>query len=116
MHTNMTSASVAAPAPRPTLEISIPEDAWRDEEFRGNSQEDPAEGSRLFARVTINGIGFHAEAIEVAEGEHGMMEAVDAQFEESLSAYYEAAGAGSPFQTMTIRGREYAVFITPHCN
>jgi hypothetical protein len=37
------------------------------------------------------------------------------QDDDDLDLHHQAAHGDGPFQTMTIRGREYVVVLTPHC-
>jgi len=94
--------------------FDIPEEAWEDLDSRPDCEEDHAQGSRLFATVVINGLRFHCEAIEVADHD-GLQQASHDEWDGILSAYAHACGADGHFNTLTIRGREYAVFITPSC-
>ena len=93
--------------------VTIPEDAWEDwSDYEGETSE---QGSRLGTHIVINGIYFHVEAIEVEETDESIQEAKDAAWQESFDSYYAAAGADGGVNTMTIRGREYAVFLSPFC-
>lgn len=88
--------------------FEIPEEAWEDVEPHCT------EGSRLFAAVVVNGLRFYCEAIEVTDDD-GLQQASDEVWDDILSEYAHACGADGHFNTLTIRGREYAVFITPSC-
>lgn len=87
-------------------QVTIPDDAWKDED--GN-------GHRLLAQIRVNGIGFHVTAIAVCEGDDGVQHACDADEEWELDAIADIGRAGGAWQTLTIKGREYVVFATPHC-
>jgi hypothetical protein len=73
------------------------------------------EFSWLYASVSINGVGFHCEAIEVPTSEEWFFDACAPFWADTLNSYYEACGAEGPMQTLTIGGRDYAVFLTPGC-
>lgn len=68
--------------------------------------------SRLLARndVTIGGVSFHMEAIEVTPGSDQM--AADASFDENYRNLVELSGE-EEFQTINIEGRPYVIAITP---
>lgn len=92
--------------------ITIPDGAWRDD----------GDG-RLFARLWINGTGHHLEAIpvrmvtdpdapariirtvQVADDPHGEM----------FDSLHCTFGADGPYETVEIRRKRYAVFLSPFC-
>ena len=102
--------------PRPdhtTLQLEIPEDAWQNNQAVGGDEHDPAPpGSRLYASVSLGGVPFHCDALEVTRNAKGELEASHYLWEWSLAGYLEAAAVTSPLRTMTIRDRQYAVFLT----
>jgi hypothetical protein len=86
--------------------VTIPDTAWED-----NSGDYPP-GSRLYGVLSINGVLFHLDAREV----------VDVDGVQSFVAYpadadllWEALGGDGPYQTITVNGRDYAVFASPYC-
>ena len=95
----------------------------RDFKWADASVADSKPGSRLLATITILGVPHHAEALEVQTvpdeeaGEPGfyIQETTDPYWQETFDTYFDATGAGDPFQTVNIKGRSYAIFISPHC-
>ncbi len=92
--------------------FTIPESVWEDWTDDG---EMGAPGSRLGTSIVINSTYFHVEAIEVGLNGNSIQSAVDPRWEDSFDAYYNAAGGDGAVDTVTINGREYAVFISPFC-
>jgi hypothetical protein len=102
------------PMPMPCWQgkITVPDDAWED----SGPEEDPK--SRLLAELEINGTWFHLEAFAVeyreqTETTFGEQHFADLAFEDEehavLDVFVEGAAA-----TVTIKGREYALVVTPH--
>jgi hypothetical protein len=101
------------PTPR-HLALQIPDEAWEES---GPKEEDDPEGSdpslRLLAQATINGTPCHVEAYRVAKDD---IQRVDgAYFEQEWNGLCALQDYGA-YQTTTIRGREYVLVITPHCD
>ena len=92
--------------------FTIPESAWEDWTADG---EMGALGSRLGTSIVINATYFHVEAIEVGTNENHLQHAVDPRWEDSFDEYFNAAGGDGAVDTVTIKGREYAIFISPFC-
>lgn len=90
------------------IEIEIPDDIWEevgsDEDLR----------SRLYCSFLIGGVYHHVEAIAVKMEGH-YQKAVDSEFDGVLDGMYEISTPDKPFQTITIRGREYVLTMTPFC-
>jgi len=57
----------------------------------------------------------HFEAIQVHEV-NDVQCAVDSTFDSDLGALAELSGYGGPFVTTEILGREYVLYMTPHCD
>ncbi len=85
--------------------LSIPDYLWKLGE--------PADG-RLFARVTINDIPFHAEALPVTPVGTTGWEGTTPIAEEMYGDFDKALGGDGPFQVLYINNKPYAVFLTPH--
>lgn len=88
--------------------ISIPDGEFEDNSYPGN------EGSRLIATVRVNGVLFHVDAIE-AEIRDDLFVAKDPMWEDEMDALYAAVHADGWMHTVTIKGREYALVISPFC-
>jgi hypothetical protein len=98
--------------------LTIPESAWRE---HGDWPDpgDPATAhfqpsDRLSAIVTINGTAFFAEAYALVHDERAPLQAA-VQDDDDLDLHHRAAHGDGPFQSTTIRGREYVVVLTPSC-
>jgi hypothetical protein len=101
--------------------LTIPEDVWR-EHGEWPHPGDPTTAhfqpsDRLSATLTINGTPFFAEAYALVHGEQqaAIQQQAAMQDDDDLDLHHQAAHGDGPFQTMTIRGREYVVVVTPHC-
>lgn len=70
------------------------------------------DGSRLLGTIVINGCDLHLEALAVSRDGDMQIWSTDAG---ELSALHDAVGAGGPWQTVTINGREYVLIATPYC-
>lgn len=91
------------------LELQIPESAWSDS---GIDEADPK--ARLLAHVHINGVSFHAEALEVHRPDD-VQEVRAPAFEPEWQGLAQINGQdGGPFAELTIGGRQYVVVVTPH--
>lgn len=87
---------------RPILSLSIPEDAWMEDR----------NGDRLLAILVLNGTFHHLEAIRVVDDDDGVQQAASEEFSETFEATYAIGGEG-PFDTVTMRGSEYVLVVTP---
>ena len=87
------------------LRITITDEQW---ESTGD-EEDPSARILLRENVSINGTGFHLEGWAVDDEGYALYG------EDDLSQIAAGVGADGPFETVTIRGREYALVMTPHC-
>ena len=88
--------------------VVIPDDAWENNGI-------VLPWSRLYARLEINGVHFHLEAIAIEEGVDGIQKACEPSFETNLCAIADVSEPDGNWDTMVIRGREYVVFATPYC-
>lgn len=96
--------------PFPAATISIPDDAWED-----NSCDYP-QGSRLYASLSLNGLMLHLDAREVTWDHTGSVPTQTfVAYPDDVDRLSEALGGDGPWSTLTIRGREYAVFASPYC-
>lgn len=64
--------------------------------------------------IVVLGVPHHLEAIEVAVTD-GVQHAADPQYEEDLTAIYQAVGAEGHMTPVTINGRTYVLVMTPFC-
>lgn len=87
---------------RPVLALSVPDDAWMEDR----------NGDRLLAILVLNGTFHHLEAIRVIEDDDGIQQAASDDLAETFDAMY-AIGAEGPFDTVTMRGGEYVLVVTP---
>lgn len=96
--------------------LDIPEDYWQAHgpENEDNHVSDPR--AFLHCSVTVCGVGFCCDAYAVCEGENGVQTAVWEWAEEEVFPAIWTAGRaeGGPFDTVTIKGREYVIVITPY--
>lgn len=93
---------------RLTLECPEWQQDWHDEE-----KDHPG---RMTRPIFINGVMFHLEAIEVhVDPADDCQKAVNPYWETTLTDWYVAAEPDSTFETMTINGREWAIFMSPGC-
>ena len=87
---------------RPVLALSVPDDAWMEDR----------NGDRLLAILVLNGTFHHLEAIRVVEDDDGIQQAASEDLAEIVEAMYAIGGEG-PFDTVTMRGCEYVLVVTP---
>jgi hypothetical protein len=87
---------------RPILALSIPDDAWMEDR----------KGDRLLAILVLNGTFHHLEAIRVIDDDDGIQQAASEDLAATLNAMYAIGGEG-PFDTVTMRGSEYVLVVTP---
>jgi hypothetical protein len=86
----------------PVVVLTIPDTAWRED----------LNGDRLLAILVINGTFHHLEAIRVIEDDDGIQQAASEELVETFEAMYAIGGEG-PFDTVTMRGDEYVLVVTP---
>lgn len=87
---------------RQVVVLTIPDDAWMEDR----------EHHRLLAILVINGTFHHLEAIRVVEDDDGVQQAASEDLAETFEAMYQIGGEGA-FDTVTIRGAEYVLVVTP---
>jgi hypothetical protein len=70
--------------------------------------------SRLLTAIQFDGVYHHLEAIEVRQADSEFAQsAVSYECEDILAKYSDADAGDGPFNTVTIEGRSYALFVTP---
>jgi hypothetical protein len=87
---------------RRVVVLTIPEDAWMEDR----------NGDRLLAILVINGTFYHLEAIRVVDDDDGIQKAASEDLAETFEAMFQIGGEGA-FDTVTIRGVEYVLIVTP---
>lgn len=104
----MSSNTVAVVA-----EFQVNDDAWEEAEF------DEFGPTHLIATITVNGCFMHLEAVAVAihraKGEALEVQIGAGESNESYDRLYDAFDADGRFETVTIKGREFAIFASPYC-
>lgn len=76
-----------------------------------DSTDDP-KGSRLLGTIEINGVSFHAEALELVEKDDEQRVTAEGMAD-SYDALYNGTGSDGYLQTIEHDGRQYALFIYP---
>jgi len=87
---------------RRVVVLTVPEDAWTEDR----------NGDRLLAILVINGTFHHLEAIRVVEDDDGIQKTASEDLAETFDAMFQIGGEG-PFDTVTMRGAEYVLVVTP---
>lgn len=96
-------------APDTAMELEMADICWED-----ISLDAALPGSRLLAAVKIGGVNHHLEAIEVRDGEIKFSQSATCALCDEILMRYDAIDPdGSPFSTVEIRDRTYALFLTP---
>lgn len=93
------------------FEINVPSELWEQTGEAGDRR------ARLYlGGIFINGVAFHTEAIAVHVDETGTQVVDDDAWEQTFNDNCSGAGTEGHLQTITIQGREYAVFLSPFCD
>jgi hypothetical protein len=92
------------------FELTIPDEAWEE-----TGVEEDALDARLLTTVCINGVNHHLEAFQVETTEQGIQQAVDIAFEGNIGGICDVSEPDGHWQTVTIKGKEYALAMTPFC-
>lgn len=87
---------------RRVVVLTVPEDAW----IEGRNRD------HLVAILVINGTFHHLEAVRVVENDDGIQKPASEDLTDTFDAMYQI-GAEGPFDTVTIRGAEYVLVVTP---
>lgn len=87
---------------RRVVVLTIPDEAWMEGRNRDH----------LIAILVINGTFHHLEAIRVIEDDAGIQKVASDDLAETFEAMYQIGGEG-PFDTVTMRGAEYVLVVTP---
>lgn len=93
------------PSRRP-VEVAVPDHAWQVADY---DDEAPPE-HYLLASLVLNGTAMHLEAFLVAPGSDPQRTYAS---DEALTVIAHAMGADGPWETTTVRGREYVLIATP---
>jgi hypothetical protein len=94
------------PSPNEWPTLTIPEHHWEE-----NGETDKS--SRLSAAIYLNGVGMHFEARAVIEDEQHCQVAVGDWTEDVDTHLATIVQPDGPWETWTIRGREYIIFAYP---
>lgn len=73
-------------------------------------------GTRLLAHVRLCGCDMHLEAIEVEPTFSDTQSAADCNWSQMFDELTAAFGSDGPWDTVTIKGRKYALFAAPFAN
>lgn len=97
----------------PPLALTIRDDDWDPIAPSDHGWDDP--WSRILYRpgVTINGVGFHLEGWAVYDADDGTQTAC--YDDDGLGALHQGVGADGHWDTVTVRGREYVLAMSPYC-
>ena len=85
-------------------DITIPAEEW----------EDCGDG-RLLTTLSVNGSKLHLEAIEVEENAEGYQVHTGVILSDYYNRLCDNFGQDSKWYTVTINGKEYALFASPFC-
>ena len=101
---------------RTNLTLHIPDDAWMESGWNGGVGEVTENGiDRLLAQVTIMGTGHHIEAYRIEDRDDGLICLANPEMENELMPTLQDLYAGG-YETVTIRGSKYVLFMFPHAN
>lgn len=92
-----------------TVNLTIPDDAW---EATGWSAGDESR-DRLLAQVCIGGTMHHLEAYRVEDRDDGLVCLANHAMEASLMPTLQELYSGG-YETTTIRGERYVMFMFPY--
>lgn len=92
-----------------TVNLTIPDDAW---EATGWNAGDESR-DRLLAQVCIGGTMHHLEAYLVEDRDDGMICLANPAMEARLMPTLQELYSGG-YETVTIRGARYVLFMFPH--
>ena len=95
-----------------TINLTIPDDAW---EQTGWSDPATDAADRLLAQVCVCGTMHHLEAYRVEDRDDGMIYLANPEMErERMPQLQEMYDGG--YETVTIRGQKYVLFMFPHAS
>ena len=94
-----------------TIRFTIPEGAWS--EVLWGSGDDPSNRDRLLAQVCVNGTYHHLEAYRIRYTRGGELILANPAMEKELMPTLQDLYDGA-YETVTIRGEEYVLFMFPH--
>jgi hypothetical protein len=92
------------------LTLDIPESAWMKTGWNDGENAD-----RLLAQVTIMGTGHHIEAYRIEDRDDGYICLANPEMEEELMPTLQDLYSGA-YETVTIRGHRYVLFMFPHAS
>jgi len=86
--------------------ITLPASAWRTDAA------EPRSIAALHTTLEINGCSMHVMAISV-DMRDGVQRGVNDDLDATLDLMSNATGAGDPWETVDIDGRDYVLLVTP---
>ena len=92
-----------------TVNLTIPDDAWEETGWDDGCRPD----DRLLAQVCIGGTTHHLEAYRVEDRDDGIVALANPAMERDLMPTLQALYDGG-YETVTIRGSRYVLFLFPH--
>jgi hypothetical protein len=90
------------------LTLHIPDSAWMETGWNG-----PENSDRLLAQVNVGGTLHHLEAYRVEDRDDGLIYLANPEMEAELMPTLQDLHNGG-YQTVTIRGSQYVLFMFPH--
>ena len=98
-----------------THPVTVPDDGW---EAIGAPDAPGGVTAVLLTTITINGVPFHATAIQVVDqlSDNVGYAQVGVQSDTYLDHLAVVTDPDGPWMTMTIAGRPYVVYLAPYCS
>lgn len=98
-----------------TVRVEIPESAWESIGWEGVDSAEIQNRDRLLAQVSVCGTWHHLEAYRVAYDDDGCMVLANPDMERELMPTLQDLYNGC-YETTTIGGHEYVLFMFPHAD
>lgn len=92
------------------LTLQVPDSAWMETGWSG-----PENSDRLLAQVTILGTRHHLEAYRIEDRDDGLIYLANPEMEDELMPTLQDLHQGG-YETVTIRGSKYVLFMFPHAS
>lgn len=94
-----------------TIRLTVPESAWSENPW--DFHDEMSHRDRLLAQVCINGTYHHLEAYRIRYTRNGELILANPTMEKELMPTLQEIYDGA-YETVTIRGEEYVLFMFPH--
>lgn len=94
-----------------TIRLTVPESVWSEAPW--DSHDELQHRDRLLAQVCINGTYHHLEAYRIRYTRSGELILANPSMEKELMPTLQEVYDGA-YETVTIRGEEYVLFMFPH--